>query len=144
MRLCRPQVLQGEPGNNDSKNRACAYRRDLTSVLAGDFMTKDISSTTRPVSKNVHVDLYGEISLADVAHLRDWMLQAQDYQQALLIDCVKVTYFDTSALQFLASLRVEARALGVPLQFQGLPGSVLANAAPRGNALDGIEQRMTG
>jgi anti-anti-sigma regulatory factor len=72
------------------------------------------------------------------------MLQAQDYQQALLIDCVKVTYFDTSALQFLASLRVEARALGVPLQFQGLPGSVLANAAPRGNALDGIEQRMTG
>ena len=106
-------------------------------------MTKDISSATRPVSKNVHVELCGEVSLSDVAHLRDWMLQAQEYQQALLIDCGKATFIDTIALQFLASLRVEARALGVPLQFQGLPGSVLANAAPR-SGLDGFEQRMTG
>ncbi len=106
-------------------------------------MTKDISSVTRPVSKNVHVELSGEVSLADVVHLRDWMLQAEDYQQALLLDCGKVTFFDTSALQFLASLRVEARALGVSLQFQGLPGSVLANAAPR-SGLDGFERRMTG
>jgi len=105
-------------------------------------MTKDISSQSRPVSKNVYLELLGEVSLTDVTHLRDWMLQAHEFQQSVWIDCGKVSYFDTSALQFLASLRVEARALGVSLQFQGLPGSVLANAAPRG--LDGLEQRMTG
>ena len=105
-------------------------------------MNKEIGSTTRMIAKNVHVDLTGDISVADVAYLRDYVMQAVEHQQTLLIDCSKVSYFDTAALQFLANLRVEARALGVPLQFQGLPGSVLANAAPRG--LDGFEQRMTG
>jgi len=116
--------------------------------MGGQLMNKEIGSTTRPVAKNLHVSLTGEVSLDDVSYLRNWVVQALEFQQTMLIDCGKATYIDTDALQFLASLRVEARSLGVPLQFQGLPGSVLANAAPRDNVLEairhGVGHRMTG
>lgn len=101
--------------------------------MADVFMTPNEVSATRPVAKNVHVELVGEISADDILYLKDWVQQALDFQQSMLISCGGVTYFDSEALQFLASLRVEARAMGVPLQIQGLPGSVLVNAAPRGN-----------
>ena len=102
-------------------------------------MTTECASTSRPVSKNVHVQLDGEVSLSDIADLKDRMTVALENQQAMLIDCGNVTYIDTTALQFLANLRVEARMLGMSLQIQGLPGSVLADAGPRSsNALDAL------
>ena len=106
--------------------------------------------TTGPKS-GVHVQcgaalwvLKGEIALCDVVDLREIMLKAVDTQQDLLIDCGSVTYFDTAALQFLASLRVEARALDVSLQIQGLPGSVLADAMPRSVSTVDQGQRQAG
>ncbi len=86
----------------------------------------------------------GEIGLSDVECLRQLMAQALETQLALLITCSSTTYFDTAALQFLANLRVEARTLGVSLQIEGLPGSVLADAMPRGSALIDSRQRLAG
>jgi anti-anti-sigma regulatory factor len=77
--------------------------------------------------------LRGEITLSDITNLRVQVMLALEAQQDVLINCSEATYFDTDALQILASLRVEARAMGIPLQIEGLPGSVLANASPRGN-----------
>jgi anti-anti-sigma regulatory factor len=107
-------------------------------------MTTEPASTTRPLSKNMHVDLRGEVTMNDISDLRERMVQAFECQQAVLIDCAHATYIDTSVLQFLASLRIEARMLGVSLQIQGLPGSVLANAAPRGSLLDDMKHRLAG
>ena len=72
------------------------------------------------------------------------MLKAADTQQAVLINCSSVTYFDTAALQFLASLRVEARSLEVSFQIEGLPGSVLADAMPRSTSTVDFGQRLAG
>jgi anti-anti-sigma regulatory factor len=91
-----------------------------------------------------HWVLKGEIALGDVVELRDIMLRAVETPQDLLIDCTSVTYFDTAALQFLASLRVEARTLGVSFQIQGLPGSVLADAMPRSDSTVDQGQRQAG
>jgi len=88
--------------------------------------------------------LRGEVTLLDVEDLRQLMIQAVETQQAVLINCNAATYIDTAALQFLASLRVEARTLGVSLQIEGLPGSILADAMPRGSALIGTGQRLAG
>ncbi len=92
----------------------------------------------------VRLTLEGEITLSDVEELRELMIKAVETQQTVLINCSTATYFDTAALQFLANLRVEARSLGVPLQIAGLPGSVLADATPRGSALGGSGQRLAG
>lgn len=92
----------------------------------------------------VRVFLRGEITFSQVEGLRDLMIQAADTQQAVLINCCAATYFDNAALQFLGSLRVEARSLGVGLQIEGLPGSVLADATPRGSSVVGPGQRLAG
>jgi anti-anti-sigma regulatory factor len=107
-------------------------------------MTTEPVSTSRPISKNLQIDLRGEVTMNDLADLRERMAQAFECQQAVLIDCAHAAYFDTEVLQFLASLRVEARMLGVSLQIQGLPGSVLANAAPRGSGFDNLTHRLAG
>ncbi len=90
------------------------------------------------------MSLQGDITLDDVQALRELMIQAIETQQAVLINCSEASYFDTSALQFLASLRIEARSLGVALQIEGLPGSVLADATPRGMAVAGAGHRLAG
>jgi len=90
------------------------------------------------------MSLRGDITLSDVEELRELMIQAIETQQAVLINCSETAYIDTSALQFLASLRIEARALGVALQIEGLPGSVLADATPRGSAVGDTSHRMAG
>ena len=90
------------------------------------------------------MSLRGDITLSDVEEIRDLMLQAVETQQAMLINCSAATYFDNAALQLLASLRVEARSLGVALQIEGLPGSVLADATPRGSAVGSADRRMAG
>src|SRR5512147_2365179 len=105
-------------------------------------MTNGPTSGVRVERGAVRLILKGEITLGDVENLRHLMIQAVETQQAVLITCSAVTYFDTAALQFLASLRVEARTLGVSLQIEGLPGSVLADATPRGSALIGSGQRL--
>ena len=107
-------------------------------------MTTGPTSGVRVDRGAVRLILKGEITLADVENLRNLMIQAVETQQAVLITCSAVTYFDTAALQFLANLRVEARTLGVSLQIEGLPGSILADAMPRGNALIGSGQRLAG
>jgi ABC-type transporter Mla MlaB component len=107
-------------------------------------MTTEPASTSRPVSRNVHIVLRGEVTMNDIANLRERMVQAFECQQAVLIDCAHASYLDTAVLQVLATLRVEARMLGVSLQIQGLPGSVLANAAPRGSAFDNLTHRLAG
>jgi anti-anti-sigma regulatory factor len=88
--------------------------------------------------------LKGEITLRDVVDLRAIILSAVETQQAVLINCSEVTYFDTPALQFLASLRVEARTLEVSLQIEGIPGSVLADATPRGASPFELDHRLAG
>jgi anti-anti-sigma regulatory factor len=88
--------------------------------------------------------LRGDIALSDVEEIREVMIEAVETQQALLINCSAATYFDNAALQFLASLRLEARSLGVALQIEGLPGSVLADATPRGSAAGSADRRMAG
>jgi len=88
--------------------------------------------------------LKGEISLAEIVGLREIVMKFSETQQALLINCTSATYFETAALQFLANLRVEARTLGVSLQIEGLPGSVLADAMPRGNLLVDVTARLAG
>ena len=92
----------------------------------------------------VRMSLRGDITLSDVEELRELMIQAIETQQAVLINCSETAYIDTSALQFLASLRIEARSLGVALQIEGLPGSVLADATPRGSAAGSTNHRMAG
>lgn len=88
--------------------------------------------------------LTGDISLQDVADLREIMLKTLEARQGLLINCSAVTYFDTAALQFLANLRVEARTLGADMQIEGLPGSVLADAMPRSVPVVDLGQRLAG
>ena len=87
--------------------------------------------------------LSGDITFSDIAALREQVMQALAAQQDVLINCSAATYFDADALQMLANLRVEARAMGIPLQIEGLPGSVLANASPRGSAVN-PGQRLVG
>lgn len=107
-------------------------------------MTTGPTSGVRVERGAIRLTLGGEITLTDVEYFRQLMIQAVETQQAVLITCSAATYFDTAALQFLASLRVEARTLGVSLQIEGLPGSVLADATPRGSALSGSGQRLAG
>jgi anti-anti-sigma regulatory factor len=92
----------------------------------------------------VRLFLRGEITYGEVEGLRELMNEAAETQQAVLINCCGATSFDNDALQFLGSLRVEARSLGVALQIEGLPGSVLADATPRGSSLVGSGQRLAG
>jgi anti-anti-sigma factor len=107
-------------------------------------MTNGPESGVRVERGAVRLTLGGEIGLSDVECLRQLMTQALETQLALLITCSSGTYFDTAALQFLANLRVEARTVGVSLQIEGLPGSVLADAMPRGSALIDSRQRLAG
>jgi anti-anti-sigma regulatory factor len=86
------------------------------------------------------MSLQGDITLSDIEKIRELMMKAVETQQTLLLNCCATTYFDNSALQLLASLRIEARSLGVALQIEGLPGSVLADAMPRGMAADAGER----
>jgi anti-anti-sigma regulatory factor len=108
-------------------------------------MTTELAPTSRPIPKNLHVELRGAVTMNDIADLREQMALAFEGQQSVLIDCAHAIHIDTSVLQFLASLRIEARMLGVSLQIQGLPGSVLANAAPRGSTFDDdVTHRLAG
>jgi len=107
-------------------------------------MTTGPKSGVRFECGDVHWVLKGEITLADVLDLREIMLSTVETQRAVLVNCSSVTYFDTAALQFLASLRVEARTLGASFQIEGLPGSVLADAVPRGVSMADFGQRQAG
>jgi anti-anti-sigma regulatory factor len=98
-------------------------------------MTTVSESRIRFANGTVHFMLCGDITFSDMTTLREQVMQALQAQQDVLINCNATTNFDTNALQLLANLRVEARAMGIPLQIEGLPGSVLANASPRGSTL---------
>ena len=101
-------------------------------------------SGIHPTYRAVRLVLCGEVTVNDVVSLRQEVMRALENEQSVLINCSAATHFDADALQLLASLRVEARAGGVPIQIEGLPGSVLANAVPRDNVVKIADRRLAG